>query len=89
MEELYPKWKNQILIPSLSATRELLKLNLDLYDVLVILQDGYDCPKSKRKEGTFERCLKKKKKIVKVVVVEDIWRWSDEKVWTITHVGEF
>ena len=62
---------------------------MDLYDVLEILQNGYDCPKSKRKEGIIEICLKKKKKIVKVVVVEDIWRWSDEKVWTITHVGEF
>jgi len=87
MNEIYPAWKKRSIIPTLSATRELLKLNLDLYDVLEILEDGFDCSKSKRKSGVFEQCIKKKNKIFKVVVVEDEWRWSGKKVWTLTHVG--
>ncbi len=75
------------LIPTLSATRELLKLNMDLYDVLKILEKGFDCTESKRKSGVIERCVKKKNKIFKVVIVKDEWRWSGEKIWTITHVG--
>lgn len=87
MNDIYPTWKKCPLIPTLSATRELLKLNMDLYDVLKILEKGFDCTKSKRKSGVIERCVKKKNKIFKVVIVKDEWRWSGEKVWTITHVG--
>ena len=87
MNEIYPTWKKHPLIPTLSATRGLLKLNMDLYDVLEILENGYDCAKSKRKPEVLERCIKKKNKVVKVVVVEDEWRWSGKKVWTLTHVG--
>ncbi len=87
MNKIYPTWKKHPLIPTLSATRELLKLNMDIYDVLEILEKGFDCAKSKRKQEVFERCVKKKNKIFKVVVVKDEWRWSGEKVWTITHVG--
>ncbi len=87
MNEMYPAWKKRPIIPTLSATRELLKLNLDLYDVLEILENGFDCSKSKRKPEVFERCIKKKNKIFKVVVVKDEWRWSGKKVWTLTHVG--
>jgi hypothetical protein len=56
MNEIYPTWKKHPLIPTLSATRELLKLNMDLYDVLEILENGYDCAKSKRKHEVLERC---------------------------------
>ena len=87
MNEMYPAWKKRPIIPTLSATRDLLKLNMDLYDVLEILEKGFDCATSKRKLEVFERCIKKKKKIFKVVVVKDDWRWSGEKVWTLTHVG--
>ena len=89
MKDMYPAWKKKPIIPTLSATRELLKLNMDLYDVLEILENGFDCAKSKRKPGVFELCIKKKNKIFKVVVVEDEWRWSGKKVWTLTHVGVF
>ena len=61
---------------------------MDLYDVMAILDEGFDCSGSKREPGVIERCVQRKKKILKVVVVEDVWRWSGEKVWTITHVGE-
>ena len=61
---------------------------MDLFDVLEILEKGFDCSASKRRSGTVEKCIKKKSKVIKAVVVEDEWRWSGEKVWTITHVGE-
>ncbi|UCH90019.1 MAG: hypothetical protein JSV49_05085 [Thermoplasmata archaeon] len=65
-----------------------MKLNMDLFDVLEILEKGFDCRASKRRSDTIEKCIKKKSKVIKVVIVEDEWRWSDEKVWAIIHVGE-
>ena len=55
--------------------------------VLDILENGYDCQRSKRKKGTIERCKKAGKKIHKVVVVDSPQYWDDTEVWLITHVG--
>ena len=84
---MYPKWKRKELKPSAAAYRELFKHNMDLFDVLDILENGYDCERSKRKKGTFERCKKVGKKTLKVVVVESIQKWDDSPVWLIIHIG--
>ena len=84
---MYPEWEGKELKPSGSAFKELLKCNMDLYDVLDILENGYDCQRSKRKKGTIERCKKSGKKIHKVVVVDSLQYWDDTEVWLITHVG--
>lgn len=77
---------------TLSASAELLKENLDLNDVVEILEEGYDCERSKRKENIIERCIKKGNKVVKVVVAK-IWvRYPDnfqEYIWRLIHVGKF
>ncbi len=60
---------------------------MDLFDVLDILETGYDCERSRRKKGTFERCKRSGSKIRKVVAVESIQKWNDTPVWLIIHVG--
>jgi hypothetical protein len=60
---------------------------MDLFDVLDILETGYDCARSRRKRGTFERCKKSSGKTRKVVAVESIQKWNDTLVWLIIHVG--
>ena len=88
MSEIYPKWQDKIVKPSRSADREIRRLCIDLDYIAKILEDGYDCPKSKRKKGTIERCYKMGKKTIKVVVVESVSYWNNEVVWLITHVGD-
>jgi len=78
--------------PTLSATNELLKEKLDLYDVVEVLNKGYDCARSKRKKNIIERCTDRKNKTIKVVVIRTISRYPDgfqEEVWRLIHVGRF
>jgi hypothetical protein len=77
---------------TLSASRELLKENLDLNDVVEVLEDGYDCGTGKRREDTIERCIRKGNKVVKAVVVKTSVTYPDkfqESVWRLIHVGMF
>lgn len=74
-------WKRKPLTPTRSAADEMLRLGLDLFDAKQILEDGFDCSRGKRKKGTYERCMRKGKKMLKVVVVDV------GSVHLITHVG--
>jgi hypothetical protein len=72
---------------SWSAYRELSDLGLDLFDVLDVLERGYDCERSKRKAGTVERCRRDGRKVLKVVVVDSLQEWNDSRVWLVIHAG--
>jgi len=72
----------------LAADREMRRFKLYLEDLCRVLEEGYDCSRSKRKNGTLERCLYMKGRIIRVVVVKSITHWNDEPIWFITHVGE-
>lgn len=77
--------------PTLAATRELLKHDKDLTDVLEILDTGYDCGASKRKLGIIEKCIRKGDKEFKAVVAKIIVRYPDgytEYVWRLIHFGK-
>ena len=82
-DEFAPKWRGKEITLTLSAYRELEKYRMDTTDLIMVLEDGFDCPRSKRKEGVLEKCIIKGKKVRKVVVVDQ----SD--YWLIIHVGEF
>jgi len=84
---MYPFFQGKRLNPSRAAMDEMIKHDLDLYDILEVLENGYDCSRSKRSKGTIERCKDKKQKTTKVVVVNVMDLSSDSEVWTITHVG--
>ena len=45
---IYPFFKGLPLIPTRAAMNELYDNNMDLYTVLNVLENGYDCSKSKR-----------------------------------------
>jgi hypothetical protein len=51
----------------------MMDLGFDLYDVLDILENGRNCARSRRQEGTFEKCLKRKGRTYKAVVVRSMW----------------
>ena len=50
-----------------SAMQELMQEGMTLYDVVEILENGYDAPR-KRKKGTIEKWLDKGKKTYNVVI---------------------
>ena len=72
---------------SRSACAEMLKENLDLYDVL---EKGFE--PTKRRKDIAERCLVKGKKVIKVVAALNERKYPEgdtEKYWTLIHVGRF
>ena len=74
--------------PSLSATRELMKEGKTLFDVLEILEKGYDAPR-KRKHGIIEKWINKGNKTYNVVVAEDYDDIMKEDIWKLIHFGKF
>ncbi|MDP3765825.1 MAG: hypothetical protein Q8R04_04900, partial [Nanoarchaeota archaeon] len=64
------KFKGLRIEPTLSASRELVKEKKDLYDVLEILEEGYESSASKRKENITERSLRRGNKEYKAVVAK-------------------
>ena len=62
-----------------------------LYDVLKILENGYDCSPSKRKDNIIERGLRRGNKEYRVVLAETEVTYpykSREKVFRIIHFGK-
>lgn len=68
--------------------QELIKLEMDLWDVVCVLEYGYDCPRSRRKKSIVEKCIRKKNKIIKVVVELKTSKKGNE-YWKLRHVGMF
>ena len=84
-------YKGMRIEPTLSASRELAKEGKDLYDVLKILEDGYDCSASKRDKSIIEKCWKKGSKEYKAVLAETKVTYPDgftEKVLRLIHFGK-
>jgi hypothetical protein len=84
---IYPLYEGLPLVPSRSVANELYNYDLMFRDILDILEHGYDCAKSKRKKGTIERCLDRKKKTMRVVIVRAYNYSIDSEAWVIIHVG--
>ena len=59
------------------------EVGIDMYKVVDILNQGFDCPRSKREKHIEEKCLQKGNKIIKVVVIDK------ETYYKIIHVGKF
>jgi len=82
------KYKGLRIVVSNLAMTELMKEEKTLYDVVQILEEGYDAPR-KRKAGTIERWLDKGKKTFNVVIAKDYNEVMKEDVWVLIHFGKF
>ncbi|MEE8167750.1 MAG: hypothetical protein V3T58_02615 [Candidatus Hydrothermarchaeales archaeon] len=80
------RWQGIQLVLTQAAYYELIDLKFDLYDVLEILERGSNCERSKRAKGTIEKCLRKKGKRYKAVVVKSTY--LGDPAWKIIHVGK-
>lgn len=85
------RFKGLRIEPTLAATRELLKHDMDLSDVVEILNNGYACGPSKRKPNIAEMCLRRGNKELKAVAAKVSVKYPDgyrEDVWRLIHVGK-
>lgn len=82
------RYKGLRLIPSKSASDELLKHGLMLQDCKEILESGYDAPR-KRARDTEEKWLDRGTKTYNVVIVKSFNSMYNEDVWLIIHLGRF
>lgn len=82
------KYKGLRIVVSDSAMRDLMNEEKTLYDVVNILEDGYDAPRQ-RKAGTIERWLDKGSKTLNAVVVKDYNEIMKEDCWVLIHFGKF
>ncbi len=88
--DIYPKYQNGSIIPTRSGYHELADLLMNLYDVLDVLENGYDCAPSKRKKGKIEKCLHLDNKVTRIVVAEGQFAYPDgeiEDVYWLIHVS--
>ena len=76
------------IIVSDSAMWELMKEEKTLYDVVEILEQGYDAPR-KRKQGIIEKWLDKGNKTFNAVVARDYNEIMKEDCWILIHFGKF
>jgi len=84
---IFPEWQGrEIVIFSRRVHQELEELGIDLWTVKYILEYGFDCSRSKRKKWIVERCIRKDRKVVKVVVKE-FETFLGNRVWILLHVG--
>jgi len=80
---LFPRYQDKELKATKNASEELWHLKKDIWDVLEILRDGYDCSRSKRKGNVLEKCIQKGNDVFKAVVV-DVGGY-----FLIIHFGKF
>lgn len=81
------KYKGLRIAISRSAMQELTKEGKTIYDVVEILEEGYDAPR-KRKQGTIEKWLDKGKKTYNAVIAKDYHEILKEDCWVLIHFGK-
>lgn len=85
---LTAKYKDMRIVVSKSAMRELIKYEKTLYDVIEVLEEGYDAPRARAK-GTVEKWLNKGSKTFNAVVVREWHEMLKEECWVLIHFGKF
>ncbi len=64
-------------------------MGLTLWDVVRILEEGYDCGTGPRSDEIFERCLRIQGQEVKVVGKHVGWEpYADGPAWVFWHIKE-
>ncbi len=80
---IYPQWQGKDILPTKSASREIVDENIPIHTLVDVLESGYDCERSRRKPEIHERCKRYGKIVIKVVVAD----MGDH--FRVVHVGKF
>ena len=68
--DIFPKYQSKELKATKAAADELMQFSCDLWGVIEILESGYNCASSRRKENISEKCLRKGNDVYKAVVAD-------------------
>lgn len=79
----FPRYQKRYIKATKNAAEELWQSKKDLWDVLEILEMGYDCSRSKRKANVLERCIRRGDSVFKAVAVDL------EDYFLLIHFGKF
>ena len=60
---------------------------VDLREVVQVLEEGFDCQKSRRKEWVMERCLASQERLLRIVVANSFDHFSRQDVWVLIPVS--
>ena len=82
------KYQEIALIPSRTASKEMMKLGLSLNNCKRILDEGYDSPRI-RKKDTIEKWINKGNKTYNIVITKSTNYSLNEEIYLITHIGKF
>ena len=82
----YPLFEEKPLIPTKDAQREMDELELDLWRIKEVLEQGYECSRSKRSQQIVEKCFYRKNKEIRVVAA--LVKFKGGEFWRIIHVGK-
>ena len=78
----FPLYKEKPIIPSKHAQHELVKHGLDLWDVVHILNFGYNCSKSRRAPEIVEQCIEHNSLELRAVAA--LVEWEDKAFWGVS-----
>src|SRR3989338_5436348 len=81
--DIFPKYQSKELKATKEAADELMQFGCELWDVIKILESGYNCASSRRKENITEKCLRKRNDVYKAVV-DDCGGYM-----LLIHLGKF
>lgn len=82
------RYKGLRIAVSISAMTELINEGKTLYNIIKILEEGYDAPR-KRKQNTIEKWFNKGNKTFNVVIAKDYDEIMKEDCWVLIHFGKF
>ena len=68
--DVFPRYQGNDIRVTKEAAEELWQLKQDLWNVLEIIEEGYDCSSSRRKENILEKCARKGNDVYKAVVAD-------------------
>ena len=81
--DVFRKYQDKVIRPTKDAAEELWQLGNGLANVSEILEIGYTCSSSRRKDNIIEKCITRGSDVYKVVVADC------GSYWLLIHFGRF
>ena len=79
------EWRGLEVRYSRAAYYEMARHGLAPFEVIEVLENGFET--GRRSEGVVEKCLRRKKGLLKVVACESRDYSSGENVWVVAHIA--